>query len=152
MSVEDRLTGLGIVLEKPRMTPAKFKPCVSSLGHLFVSGQLPVRDDGSVIEGVVGGDIDMSTAKEAARRCAMAILAEAKSHLGSVARIKRCVWVGGMVNACTGFRDHPAVINEVSQLSLDVFGEAGCSGSIWSRRTPFQCAGRGVSAFRTSMM
>lgn len=55
----------------------------------------------------------------------MAILAEAKSHLGSLDRIKRCVWVGGMVNACTAFRDHPAVINEVSQLFLDVFGEVG---------------------------
>jgi enamine deaminase RidA (YjgF/YER057c/UK114 family) len=52
-------------------------------------------------------------------------LAASKSHLGSLDRIKRCVWVGGTVNACTGFRDHPAVINEVSQLFLNVFGEAG---------------------------
>lgn len=77
------------------------------------------------MEGVVGGDVDMSIAKEAARRCAIAILAEAQSHLGSLDRIKRCVWVEGMVNACTGFRGHPAVINEVSQLFLDVFGDAG---------------------------
>jgi hypothetical protein len=70
------------------------------------------------MEGVVGGDVDMSMAKEAARRCAIAIPAEAQSHLGSLDRIKRCVWVGGMVNACTGFRDHPAVINEVSQLRV----------------------------------
>jgi hypothetical protein len=103
------------------------------------------------MEGVVGGDVDMSMAKEAARRCAIAIPAEAQSHLGSLDRIKRCVWVGGMVNACTGFRDHPAVINEVSQLRVRRSWPT-CSGSIWSRRTPFQCAGRGASAFRTSMM
>jgi enamine deaminase RidA (YjgF/YER057c/UK114 family) len=125
MSVEVRLNELGIALAKPKPTTAKFKPCVTSLGHLFVSGQLPIREDGSVMEGVVGGDVDMSMAKEAARRCAIGILAKAQSHLGSLDRIKRCVWVGGMVYACTGFRDHPAVINEVSQLFLDVFGEAG---------------------------
>lgn len=77
------------------------------------------------MESVVGGDLDMSMATEAARRSAIAILAEAQFHLGSLDRINRCVWVGGMVNACTGFRDRPAVVNEVSQLFLDVFGEAG---------------------------
>lgn len=124
-TVENRLSEMGITLETPAASQAKYKPCVQVWSQLIVSGQLPKRADGSLIVGVVGNDVSVELAREAARRCTVAILSEARAYLGSLDRIVRCVRLGGFVNAVPGFGDHPLIINEASQLMLDAFGEAG---------------------------
>lgn len=78
-----------------------------------------------MITGKVGTDVDLDTAKHAARLTGLQLLAAARVELGSLDRITRVVKVFGMVNCAPGFTNTPAVINGCSELFHEVFGEAG---------------------------
>ncbi len=108
------------------MPPAGlYVSAVISGGLLHVGGHGPVAADGSMITGKVGTDVDLDTAKHAARLTGLQLLAAARVELGSLDRITRVVKVFGMVNCAPGFTNTPAVINGCSELFREVFGEAG---------------------------
>ncbi len=108
------------------MPPAGlYVSAVISGGLLHVGGHGPVAADGSMITGKVGTDVDLDTAKHAARLTGLQLLAAARVELGSLDRITRVVKVFGMVNCAPGFTNTPAVINGCSELFHEVFGEAG---------------------------
>ena len=77
------------------------------------------------IVGKVGGEVKLEQGAEAARRCALAMIALLKSELGDLRRVKRIVRVGGFVNSAPGFNQQAAVMNGCSDLLVAVFGEAG---------------------------
>lgn len=108
------------------MPPAGlYVSAVISGGLLHVGGHGPIAADGSMITGKVGTDVDLDTAKHAARLTGLQLLAAARVELGSLDRITRVVKVFGMVNCAPGFTNTPAVINGCSELFHEVFGEAG---------------------------
>ena len=108
------------------MPPAGlYVSAVISGGLLHVGGHGPIAADGSMITGKVGTDVDLDTAKHAARLTGLQLLAAARVELGSLDRITRVVKVFGMVNCAPGFTNTPAVINGCSELFQEVFGEAG---------------------------
>ena len=108
------------------MPPAGlYVSAVISGGLLHVGGHGPIAADGSMITGKVGTDVDLDTAKHAARLTGLQLLAAARLELGSLDRITRVVKVFGMVNCAPGFTNTPAVINGCSELFHEVFGEAG---------------------------
>jgi enamine deaminase RidA (YjgF/YER057c/UK114 family) len=88
----------------------------------YVSGHGPVRQDGSLIQGVVGRDLSLDAGKAAARQVGLAMLANLRGHFGSLDRIQRIVKTLGMVNSAPDFYDHPKVINGFSELMAGVFG------------------------------
>jgi enamine deaminase RidA (YjgF/YER057c/UK114 family) len=90
---------------------------------VYVSGHGTVQDDGSLIIGRIGQDMDVEEGKLAARQVGLAILSTLKTNLGSLNRIKRVIKVLGMVNATTDFERHPYVINGCSELFAKVWGE-----------------------------
>lgn len=100
-----------------------YRPCVLSGGYAYLSGHLPLRPDGSLITGKVGADLDLDAGYEAAKRCALAMLATLQNELGDLAKVRRVVKVFGMVNCPPDFTDHPKVINGCSELLAQVFGE-----------------------------
>ena len=128
MSAEKRLHDLGLVLPTPPAAVANYVPAVKT-GHLLVvSGQMPFGADGSISErhkGKLGRDVFTAAGQEAARLCAINILAQVRAALGSLNDVKRCVKIGGFVNSSPGFTAIPAVINGASDLMVAVFGEAG---------------------------
>ena len=124
MSAEARLTELGIELPTPFAPAGAYVPVVVSGGHAYVSGQGPIGPSG-MITGKVGTDVDVETAKEAARLCGLQILAALRAELGSLDRVTRIVKVLGMVSCAPGFNDTPSVINGCSELLVEVFGDAG---------------------------
>lgn len=108
------------------MPPAGlYVSAVISGGLLHVGGHGPIAADGSMITGKVGTDVDLDTAKHAARLTGLQLLAAARVELGSLDRITRVVKVFGMVNCAPGFTNTPAVINGCSELFHEVLGEAG---------------------------
>ena len=108
------------------MPPAGlYVSAVISGGLLHVGGHGPIAADGSMITGKVGTDVDLDTAKHAARLTGLQLLAAARVELGSLDRITRVVKVFGMVNCAPGFTNTPAVISGCSELFHEVFGEAG---------------------------
>ncbi len=91
-----------------------------------LSGHVPLDDDQKLITGRVGQDLDVDSAKAAARRVGLSVLASLQASLGSLDRVKRIVKTLGLVNGAPDFYDHPEVINGFSELMAEVFGpEAG---------------------------
>lgn len=125
-SIESRLAALGITLPKPAVPAANYVPFVITGRLLVISGQLPMGPDGLAYKGKLGREFDVAAGKDAARLCAINILAQAKAALnGALHRLTRCVRLGGFVNAVEDFTEHPAVINGASDLIAQVMGEAG---------------------------
>jgi enamine deaminase RidA (YjgF/YER057c/UK114 family) len=123
--IEDRLAALGIVLPQPNPPVANYVPFVRHGDILHISGQVSV-DAGGGIKGVVGEEVDADTAKQAARLCAINLIAQMKAACdGDLTRVARVVKLGGFVQAGPNFFDIPQVVNGASDLMVEVFGDAG---------------------------
>jgi enamine deaminase RidA (YjgF/YER057c/UK114 family) len=122
---EARLTELGITLPSPPAPVAAYVPTVTSGSHLYVSGQIPLVDGKIAVTGRLGAEVDTAAGAEAARACAINVIAQLKAALGELDRVVRVVKVTGFVASAPGFGDQPEVINGASELFVDVFGEAG---------------------------
>ena len=93
---------------------------------LFISGQISVDSNGRFIKGKVGKDIDLKKGQEAAKLCAINIIAQAKKACsGDLEKISNCIKLTGFVNSSDEFIDQPKVINGASELISAVFGENG---------------------------
>lgn len=126
MSIESKLQSLGIKLAEAAAPVANYVGFVKSGNLVFISGQLPLQDGELKFVGKVGLEISSAQAKEAARLCAINILAQLKAACGGdLERVTKCVKLGVFVNADSYFNDHPSVANGASDLMVEVFGDAG---------------------------
>ncbi|MCW6508024.1 RidA family protein [Lichenifustis flavocetrariae] len=126
--VEQKLKDLGITLPVPGAPVANYVACVISGNQLIVSGQLPLGPDGKLADqhkGKLGHSVSNEVGLEAARLCAINVLAQVKVALGDLDRIVRCVRLGGFINAAPTFTTVPAIMNGASDLMVSVLGEAG---------------------------
>jgi enamine deaminase RidA (YjgF/YER057c/UK114 family) len=122
---EERLNQLGIVLPEASSPVANYVNAVRSGKLLFMSGKGPDKPEGGQVTGKVGSELTVEEGYEAARLTGIQLLAAMKSELGSLSRVRRIVKVLGMVNGDPLFAEHPKVINGVSDLMVEVFGERG---------------------------
>lgn len=125
MSIDQRLAELGITIPTPAAPVAAYVPAVEAGGLLHISGQISVDENGELIKGRLGEDLDVEKGMEAARRCGIMLIAQMKAALGSLDRVERIVKLGAFVNSAGSFTDQPKVANGASVLMQDVFGEAG---------------------------
>jgi enamine deaminase RidA (YjgF/YER057c/UK114 family) len=125
MSVESRLAKLGLILPHPAAPVAAYVPAVEAGGLLHISGQLPFREDGSLITGRLGESVDLDVGYEAARRCALMLIAQIGAALGGFDRVERIVKLGAFVNSAAQFTDQPKIANGASELMVEVFGDCG---------------------------
>jgi len=126
MSIDRRLTELGLTLPKPAAPVAAYVPSVEAGGLLHISGQLPFREDGSLIVGRLGESVDITVGTEAARRCGLMLLAQIGAALGGdFTRIDRIVKLGVFVSSTPHFTDQPKVANGASELMVEVLGDIG---------------------------
>ncbi|MEP7251397.1 MAG: RidA family protein [Ginsengibacter sp.] len=113
----------GLVLPSAPKPLGVYKPFLIDGNHLYVSGHGPLKQDGTLIIGQVGLDMDMDAGKLAAQQVGLAILATIISGVESLDKIKRVIKVLGMVNCTAEFRKHPYIINGCSELFKAVWGE-----------------------------
>jgi enamine deaminase RidA (YjgF/YER057c/UK114 family) len=125
MSIDQRITELGITLPQPAAPVAAYVPTVEQGGLVHISGQISFAEDGSLIKGRLGEDMELEAGQQAARRCGVMLLAQIKGALGSLDRVERIVKLGVFVNSAPSFTDQPKVANGASELMQDVFGQAG---------------------------
>lgn len=125
-NIEARLKQLGLSLPAAALPVANYVPFVKT-GHLvFVAGQIPLLNGAVHYTGVVGLDVTVEEAVNAARLCGLNILAQVKTACdGDLDRVVRVVKLTGFVAANAHFTDHPKVINGASDLMVEVFGDAG---------------------------
>ncbi|MCC5967641.1 MAG: RidA family protein [Natronohydrobacter sp.] len=123
--IETRLSELGHALPDAPAPAANYVPFVQSGNLVFISGQISAGPDG-LICGKLGDDLDVEAGVDAARACALALIAQLREACaGDLTRVQRVVKLTGFVN-CTGdFTDQPKVVNGASDLMVAVFGETG---------------------------
>jgi enamine deaminase RidA (YjgF/YER057c/UK114 family) len=125
MTTGQRLTELGIELPSAPAPAGNYVPAYQSGNLLYLSGAICLVNGAMTHTGKVGESRDLAYAQEAARVCALNLLAVAKSSLGDLDRIQQVVHLGGFVNAVPGFADSPAVINGASDTMVEILGERG---------------------------
>lgn len=123
MSVSAKLAALGIDLPQSPAPAANYVPYVIAGDTLYISGQLPNGPNGLIL-GKLGADLDVAHGAEAARHCAIAILAQAHAATGNLDAV-RLLKLTGFVNSTPEFGDQPQVINGASDLLVEVLGDAG---------------------------
>ena len=123
--IHDRLKEMNVTLPQPAAPVSNYLPFVLSGSSLYISGQLPVKD-GVMIKGCLGNDVSIEQGQEAARLCAINILAQVNAALGGdLGRIVRCIKLGGFVTSSPDFFDQPKVINGASDFIVKALGNAG---------------------------
>ncbi|MEY3773644.1 MAG: hypothetical protein RLZZ129_424 [Verrucomicrobiota bacterium] len=122
---EARLAALGIELPEVPAAIANYVPAVRSGNLVFLAGQIAKGPDGKFLTGKVGADLTVEQGAEAARICAIQLIAALKAEIGDLSKVKRIVRVGGFVACTDDFTAQPRVVNGASDLLVAVFGDAG---------------------------
>jgi enamine deaminase RidA (YjgF/YER057c/UK114 family) len=124
--IEARLKELGITLPPAPLPAANYVPWVVSQGLAFIAGQIPMQDGKPTFVGKVGREFTIEQGQQAARLCALNVLAQLKAACGGdLDKVVRCAKVGAFVNCTPEFTDMPQVVNGASDLFVAVLGEAG---------------------------
>jgi enamine deaminase RidA (YjgF/YER057c/UK114 family) len=123
--VEDRLAAMGITLPRPNPPVANYVPFMRAGDLIHISGQISIDEAGG-IKGVVGDEVDLERARQAARICGINLIAQMKAACdGDLSRVVRVVKLGGFVQVAADFFDIPQVVNGASDLMVEAFGDAG---------------------------
>ena len=125
MEIENRLKEIGIELPSPVKPVANYVTTVQTGSLVFTSGHGPVNVSGDLQTGQLGADMTVEEGYQSARLVGLGLISTLKDALGDLDRIKRVVKVVGFVNSTPAFLDHPKVINGVSDLLVEVFGDKG---------------------------
>ena len=126
MDIEKKLEELSIELPNAPDPVGAYVAFKKVNNLLFISGQLPISNDGKMIKGQIGKDLTLEDGQKASKLCVINILAQAKKALnGDLNNIKNCVKITGFVNSTDDFKDQPKVINPASETLSAVFGDKG---------------------------
>ena len=122
MKIEEKLKALNLELPPAPPLGGVYQPVVIVGNMLYVSGQGPMRMDGTKIIGRVGEDMTLEDGYLAAKQVGLTMLSTIQSQIGDLDKIKRLVKTLGMVNCSPDFKSQPKVINGYSELMREVFG------------------------------
>ena len=126
MTYEDNLKKLNIKLPEAKAPVGNYVATKISGKMLFVSGQVSIDENGELIKGKVGKDLDTEAGYNAAKRCGLSIVAQVKKACGDdLSKVKSCIKLTGFVNSVDDFINQPKVINGASDIIAKVFGEFG---------------------------
>ena len=126
MNYEDKLKNLNIKLPEAKAPVGNYVATKISGKMLFVSGQISIDESGQLIKGKLGKDLDTDEGYNAAKRCALNIIAQVKKACGDdLSKVKSCIKLTGFVNSTDDFIEQPKVINGASDLIASIFGDIG---------------------------
>ena len=126
MSIENKLKELGITLPNAPDPVGAYVAFKQINNLLFISGQLPISNDGKILKGKIGKNLNLADGQKAAKLCVLNILAQLKKAVnGDLNRVKNCIKITGYVNSSDDFTDQPKVINPASETLSSLFNEKG---------------------------
>jgi enamine deaminase RidA (YjgF/YER057c/UK114 family) len=126
MKYDDKLNELNITLPEAKAPVGNYVAAKISGKMLFISGQISIDENGQLIKGKVGKDLDTEAGYNAAKRCALSIVAQVKKACNNdLSKVKSCIKLTGFVNSTEDFIDQPKVINGASDLIALIFGDSG---------------------------
>ena len=139
MDANENLEKLKIKLPEPKEPVGNYVATKISGKMLYVSGQISIDENGKLIKGKIGKDLDTEAGYNAAKRCALSIISQAKRVCeNDLSKIKSCVKLTGFVNSTDEFIDQPKVINGASDLIASIFGDIGmhCRAAVSTNSLP----------------
>ena len=119
----EQIKKLNLVFPPAPKPAGVYRPVLVVGNFLYVSGQGPMKNDGTLMLGRLGDNLTTEEGKLVARQVGLTMLSSIQMHFGSLDKIKRVVMVLGMVNCTPDFTQHPLVVNGFSELMADVFGK-----------------------------
>jgi enamine deaminase RidA (YjgF/YER057c/UK114 family) len=126
MSYDDKIKELKIILPEAKPPVGNYVATKIIGKMLFVSGQISIDENGQLIKGKVGKELDTEAGYNAAKRCALSIIAQVKKACDNdLSKVRSCIKLTGFVNSEDDFTDQPKVINGASDLIVSVFGDSG---------------------------
>jgi enamine deaminase RidA (YjgF/YER057c/UK114 family) len=126
MSFEKKIKELGLTLPEAKAPVGNYVATKITDKLLFISGQISIDENGGLIKGKIGKDLDTEAGYNAAKRCALSIVSQVKKACdGDLSKIKSCIKLTGFVNSTEDFTDQPKVLNGASDLIASIFGDAG---------------------------
>jgi enamine deaminase RidA (YjgF/YER057c/UK114 family) len=126
MNFESKIKELNIVLPKAADPVGSYVAAKITKNLLYISGQISIDENGNLIKGKIGKELSTEDGYNAAKRCALNIIAQAKKACNDdLSKIKSCIKLTGFVNSTDNYIEQPKVINGASDLIKSVFGDAG---------------------------
>ncbi len=126
MIFDENIKKNNIVLPEAASPVGAYVATKISNNFLFISGQISMDENGKLIKGKIGKDLNTEEGYNAAKRCAISIISQArKACNGDLSKIKSCIKLTGFVNSTDSFTEQPKVINGASDLISLIFGESG---------------------------
>ena len=126
MSFEKKIQELKIKLPEAKLPVGSYVATKITGNLLFISGQISIAENGELIKGKIGKELSTEQGYDAAKRCGLSIVAQAKVACnGDLSKIKSCIKLTGFVNSTEDFTEQPKVINGASDLISTIFGDAG---------------------------
>ncbi len=126
MSYDDKIKELKIKLPEAKPPVGNYVATKIVGKMLFISGQISIDEDGHLIKGKLGKELDTEAGYNAAKRCALSIIAQVKKACDNdLSKVKSCIKLTGFVNSTDDFTDQPKIINGASDLIAKVFGDTG---------------------------
>jgi len=126
MSYDDKIKELKIILPEAKPPVGNYVATKIVGKMLFVSGQISIDENGQLIKGKVGKELDTEAGYNAAKRCALSIIAQVKKACDNdLSKVRSCLKLTGFVNSTDEFADQPKIINGASDLIAAVFGNSG---------------------------
>lgn len=126
MSFNDKIKELNITLPVPKEPVGSYIATKKSNGFLYISGQISIDDKGQLIKGKLGKELNTQQGYEAAKRCGLSLIAQAKKACNDdLSKIKSCLKLTGYVNSTDDFIEQPKVINGASEIIAKILEEKG---------------------------
>jgi enamine deaminase RidA (YjgF/YER057c/UK114 family) len=122
---EERLAAKGITIPDVVPPVASYIPALRSGSHVYVSGQLPMREGALMATGKVGAGVSAELAAECAEQCALNAIAAVRSLVGDLSAVERIVKLVVFVASAPDFTGQPMVANGASNFVGEAFGDAG---------------------------
>jgi enamine deaminase RidA (YjgF/YER057c/UK114 family) len=124
-TIDKRLAALGVSLPAAAAPAANYVPSMQTGNLIFTAGQLPLKDGKLAVSGLLGRDVDVAAGKEAAKLCAINILAQAKAAIGDLEKIRRLVKITVFVASSPDFTEQHLVANGASDFLVAALGDIG---------------------------
>ena len=125
MSIEDKLNTPIIEILNPPDPVGNYSAFINSYNLIFISSQLPILQDGSIVKGKIRNDLTIEEGEKATRIAILNVLGQLKKATNDLNLVKRCVKITGYYNCSAEFKEHAKLLNIASDLIVNIFGDKG---------------------------